>query len=224
MSILDRIRRIAKANINWFLDKVEVPENELESKIKEIEDTIVQGRESAASYGAMFRRLENEQDTLKKQQDELISQAEQALKAGDEVTARKALTEKVKIAERITQIEPGIKQGKETFEKLRDNLIRLQTQLKEAKLKLRDLQARKHSAEAQKAFDKELGRTTGVGGSVSFERLENEVLQAEAEVEIRQEINSDSMSDQELAEKSRHFQIEAELEALKDKLDSDNKN
>ena len=224
MSILGRIRRIAKANMNWLLDKVELPEKELESKIKELEETIEQGRESAASYGAMFRRLENEQDTLKKQQDDLVIKAEQALKAGDEETAKKVLTEKVKIAERIKQIEPGIIHGRDTFEKLRENLLRLQTQLKDAKLKLRDLQARKHSAEAQKAFDKELGRTTGIAGNVSFERLEDEVLQAEAEVEIRQEINSDSMSDLELAEKSRNFQVEAELEALKEKLDSDNVN
>ena len=224
MSILDRIRRIAKANMNWLLDKVDVPEKELESKIKELEDTIEQGRESAASYGAMFRRLENEQETLKKQQADLVKQAEQALNSGDEQTARKALTEKVKIAERIKQIEPGIIHGRDTFEKLRENLVRLKNQLKDAKLKLRDLQARKRSAEAQKAFDKELGKTTGAAGNLDFERLEDEVLQSEAEVEIRQEINSDYMTDSELAEKSRNFQVEAELEALKDKLESDNPN
>jgi phage shock protein A len=207
--------------MNWLLDKVEVPEQELESKIKELEETIQQGRESAASYGAMFRRLENEQDVLKKQQDDLVTQAELAIKAGDEDVARKVLTEKVKIAERIVQIEPGIARGRDTFEKLRENLVRLQQQLKEAKLKLRDLQARKRSAEAQKAFDQQLGKTTGAAGNVNFERLEDEVLQAEAEVEIRQEINSDSMSNLELAEKSRNFQVEAELEALKDKLESE---
>lgn len=221
MSILNRIRRIAQANMNWLLDKVEVPEKELEAKIKELQDTIQQGRESAASYGAMFRRLENEQAAFEKQQGDLVRQAEQALKAGDEDTARKALTEKIKIAERITQIAPGIINGRDTFEKLRGNLVRLQQQLKGAKLKLRDLQARKRSAEAQKAFDQQLGKTAGAAGEVTFDKLEDEVLQAEAEVEIRQEINSDSMSEMELAEKSRNFQVEAELELLKDKLESD---
>ena len=49
MSILDRMRRITKANINWLLDKVEPAEQELESKIKELEETVQEGRESAAS-------------------------------------------------------------------------------------------------------------------------------------------------------------------------------
>jgi phage shock protein A len=65
MSIFDRIRRIAGANINWLLDKVEVPEQELESKIKELQETIQEGRESAAAYGATFRRLEQEYDNSK---------------------------------------------------------------------------------------------------------------------------------------------------------------
>ncbi len=40
MSIFDRIRRITKANVNWLLDQAEPAEQELESKIKELEDTL----------------------------------------------------------------------------------------------------------------------------------------------------------------------------------------
>ena len=36
MSIFDRVRRIAKAIVNWLLDVVEPAENELDSKIKEL--------------------------------------------------------------------------------------------------------------------------------------------------------------------------------------------
>ena len=38
MSIFERIQRIAKANVNWLLDKAEPAEQELESKITEIEE------------------------------------------------------------------------------------------------------------------------------------------------------------------------------------------
>ena len=219
MSILDRIRRITKANMNWLLDKIEVPEQELESKIKELEDTIEQGRESAASYGATFHRLENEMQGLAQQQQELTQRAGQSLQADDEDTARTMLTEKVKIAERIAQIKPGVVQGRQTFEKLRENLIRLQDQLKNAKLKLQDLRARKRNADAQKAFDVQLGKTMDVGGNKAFEKLEDDVLQVEAEVEIRQEIRGDSLSEFELAERSRALQVEAELQDLKEQLD-----
>jgi len=224
MSILQRIQRIAKANINWLLDKVEVAEQELESKINELEDAIRAGRESAASYGATFRRLENELEGLKREQDNLAAEAERALKGGDEEMARKALTEKIKLGERISQINPGIEQGKKTFEALRDNIVKLQEQLKAAKLKLQDLKARKRAAEAQKAFEQHLDKTAAVGSSgVAFDRLEDEVMQTEAEVEIRQEIRGEGLSDIELAQRSRELQVEAELEAMKERLEGEQK-
>jgi len=221
MSVFDRIRRIAKANINWLLDKVEVPEQELESKIKELEETILEGRESAAVYGATFRRLEHEHAQLEQQQKDLAKRAAQALKVNDEATARQALADKVRLSERAAQIRPGVENGHKTFEMLRDNLIRLQEQLKTARLKLEDLRARQRTAEAQKAFDVHLGRTADLGGGVAFERLEDEVLQTEAEVEIRQEMRGDSLSDIELAQRSRDLQVEAELQAMKEQLENE---
>ncbi len=221
MSVFDRIRRIAKANINWLLDKVELPEQELESKIKELEETIREGRESAAGYGATFRRLEHEHEQLEQQQRDLAKRAEQALKAADESAARQALAEKVRLAERAAQIRPGVENGRRTFEMLRDNLIRLQEQLRMARLKLEDLKARKRTAEAQRAFDVHLGQTAGLDGGVAFDRLEDEVLQAEAEVQVRQEMRGDSLSDVELAQRSRDLQVEAELQALKEQLEDE---
>lgn len=222
MSILDRMRRITKANINWLLDKVEPVEQELESKIKELEETVQEGRASAASYGATFKRMQRELEQLKRQQSDLKAEAERALKAGDEDTARKALTEKVKLSERIGQIQPGVEHGSKTYEILRNNIVKLQEQLKAAKLKLQDLRARKRVAEAQNAFEQHLDKTVAVGGEgVAFDRLEDEVLQTEAEAEIRQEIHSDALTDVQLAERSRDLQVEAELEAMKDLLEED---
>ncbi len=219
MSIFDRIQRIAKANINWLLDKVEPSEQELESKIKELEETIAAGRESAASYGATFKRLDRELDGLKQKQSELLTEAEQAIKGGDDDVARQLVTEKIKLGERISQLAPGVEQGRQTFEMLKDNIIKLQDQLRAAKVKLSDLKARKRAAEAQKAFDEQLNRSTATGtAGVAFDRLEDEVLQAEAEVEIHQEIRGEALSDMELAQKSRDLQIEAEMQAIKDRM------
>ncbi len=222
MSILDRMRRITKANINWLLDKVEPAEQELESKIKELEETVQEGRESAASYGATFKRLQRELEQFKRQQSDLKAEAERALKVGDEDTARKALKGKIKLSERISQIQPGVEHGSKTYDLLRDNIVKLQEQLKAAKVKLQDLRARKRVAEAQNTFEQHLGKTVAVGGEgMAFDRLEDEVLQTEAELEIRQEIHSDALTDIQLAERSRDLQVEAELQAMKDLLEED---
>lgn len=219
MSIFDRIQRIAKANINWLLDKAEPAEQELESKIKELEETILEGRESASMYGATFKRIKTEMEGLEVKQADLIEKAQAAIKAGDESTARNAIDEKVRISERITQLKPGVEKGQKTYEMLRDNIVKLQEQLKQAKLKLADLKARKDIADAQRAFDKHLDTATSMSpDGVSFDRYEDQVMQAEAEVQINQEIRGDSLTDMELAQRSRQLQVEAELQALKDKL------
>ncbi|HPD46317.1 MAG TPA: PspA/IM30 family protein [Anaerohalosphaeraceae bacterium] len=219
MSIFERIQRIAKANVNWLLDKAEPAEQELASKIKELEETLLEGRESAATYGATFRRLETEMQQLQQKQADLTAQAETALKAGDETAARKALAEKVRLAERIAQMKPGLDRGRQTFEMLRDNMIKLQEQLKAAKLKFEDLKARKRTAEAQKAFDKHLSRAVAFNpDGVTFDRLEDQVLQSEAEVQINQELRGDSLTEIELAQRARDMQVEAELAELRERL------
>ncbi len=219
MAIFERISRIIKANINWMLDIVEPAENELESKIKELEEIIHEGRESAAMYGATYRRLENDLAEQVKSRDKLAVEAENAIMAGDENHARKLLGEKVRIDEKIAQLEPSVAKGKKSFEMLNANIQKLQGQLRESKMKLRNLQARKDIADAQNEFDKKLGAAGIVDGDSGFERLEDEVLTSEAEVEIRQQMRGETLSDFDLEERSRELQIEAELQELKEKIE-----
>ncbi|MBI9017492.1 MAG: PspA/IM30 family protein [Phycisphaerae bacterium] len=222
MAIFERISRIIKSNINWMLDKVEPAENELESKIKELEEVIHEGRESAAMYGATYRRLENELKSLKNKRDSLTQQAQSAIKANDENHARQLVTEKVKITERISQLTPGVEDGKKSYAMLSDNIIKLQDQLREAKTKLCNLRARKDLADAQNSFDKKLGFASITKSNPALDRLEDEVMTSEAEVEIRQQMRGETLTDVELQQRSRELQIEAEMQALKENLDNSN--
>jgi phage shock protein A len=222
MSIFDRIQRIAKANFNWMLDKVEPPEQELESRIEELRDAIGEGRACAATYGATFKRMQKEQESLRQKQAEWQQRAESAVQAGDDAVARQALEEKVRICERVSNLQPGIEQGQATYQQLRDNLQKLTEQLKVAQTKLQELRARKSAAEAHKAFGEQLDKSTSLTGEgVAFDRLAGEVDQLEAEVEIGEEIRGDSLSDAELENRGRELQVDAQLRELKEKLGKD---
>jgi len=221
MAIFERIQRIIKANTNWLLDKIEPPQQELESKIRELESAIEEGRECAASYGATFRRMEKQADALAAEQVQWQAKAETAVAGGDDDVAREALSEKVRLGERIAALAPGVDQGKQTYEQLRDNLVHLADQLQAAKTKLAELKARQRAADAHKAFGKQLGNLQDVAEGDAFERMEDKVLQTEAEVEIQEDIRGQSMSAAELEQRSRELQVDAELRAMKEKLNED---
>ena len=55
---------------------------------------------------------------------------------------------------------------------------------------------------------------------MAFDRLEDQVVQTEAEIEICGEMQAGTLNEYELAQKSRDLQVEAELQALKEKLDT----
>jgi len=210
MSILARIGRIARANINWLLDKAEPPEQELQAKIDELTEAVQDCKAAAGTYGATFRRLEAEAAGLATRQQELHTQAEQAVRGGDDDTARRLLSEKVSVTQRLAGLKPGLDQGRQTFESLRENLVRLQDQLSQARNKQAELRARQRSAEARKAFGKEMDHAQTLGGQM-FERVEDGVFQAEAEAEVVEDIAGSG----DLEQRSRELQVDAELDALK---------
>ena len=97
MSIFERIQRIAKANVNWLLDKAEPPSRNWPPRSRNRRE-LLEGRESAATQ-ATFRRLETEMQQLRKTGRPDRGQGRQA-----GTTARRRSVEKVRLAERIAQM------------------------------------------------------------------------------------------------------------------------
>ena len=219
MSIFDRIRRIARANIQSLMDQIEPPHEELTGKINELTSAIQEGKAAAAIYGATVRRMEKEAQTLTQSLSDLTARAEEALKAGSEQTARALLAEKIQTSERLARIEPALSDGKKTYDRLKNDLTRLQDQLRQTRMKLAELESRRRAAMARKAFADQADTAAGIGADDSaMTRAEDEVLEAEAHAEVAEDIRD---GDIDLEQRSRELQVENELAALKDKLNQD---
>ena len=217
MSILRRIQRIAKANFNWLLDKAEPAEAELKADIAELQQAVTDGKAAAATYGATFRKMETELAGLTKKQQEYTISAKQAIVNKDDALAKKFLSEKVRLEERITNLKPGLEQGRQTYNHLKENLDHLVDKLKQAKVKLAELSSRKLAAEAREAFAKSVSDINGTfAEGEMFDRMEKEVIHIEASADITEEINGEDLD---LEARSRELQIESELEALKQSLE-----
>lgn len=220
MSIIDRIRRIARANIQNLLDKADTPEMALLEKIEELEDTISQAKEALVGYAVSRKRLEMERDHSRRAVSEWIHKAEAELKNGRESAARNALTLRISAQERADRLDRMIEQSLKTYEELKENLVLLNDHLRAARLGLSELQTRKKAAQAQKAFGGKLDKAlTLSGGDINFSSFEEEVLQAEMEVEIDREVRSDMAAiDREIEQKTVESIVDSELEKLKKKL------
>jgi phage shock protein A len=220
MSILDRIQRIAQANINSLLDKADTPEMVLQDKIDELEKTIGDAKEALASFAVSRKRLEMEQVQSERAVTEWMQRAEMELKSGKEAAARNALTHRIRSHDRAERLKSMLDQSSKTYEELKENLVVLNDQLRAAKLSLSELQTRNRAADAQKVFGSKLNKAMAASGrDLNFSPFEEEVLQKEMEVEIDREVRADmAVIDKEVDQQTVDLIVNSDLEALKKKL------
>ncbi len=222
MSIGDRLRRLIKANLNEGLDKIENPEKLLKQRIRELDESVKSSKQAVTKFAVTVVKMEKEQDQLKRLKAEWLQKAESSIKIGDDDMARKALSEKVKVEERINDLEPSVSESRKTCDDLKANLQKLNDQLKTAKLKLAELQSRQEAANARKSFGNHFDKASETSvDNDDFARMEEKVLEAEAEVDIDNEIRNEMAGiDESLEKKSKELRVDSELEALKKQMKS----
>ncbi len=216
MPILDRLRRIARANITHLLNQAETPESEVEARIQELESGAEEAKNALAKFAVAYKRLEKNVQDLHDACAEHQRQAEQALVGGDEALARRALAEKLKAVERVQMLTPGLDSRRETYDELKEALVEIHDQLNQSRTRLMDLRARRQAADAENALGRSLDRARGPEGQ-SFERLEDAVMQSEARVDVDREIRG-SITPLESERAYRRQQVEEELALLKQKM------
>lgn len=220
MSILDRISRIARANIHGMLDKADTPELELKERIREIEATTQEAKEALASYAVCYKKLEREAAEEGLHREALQGKAHTALQEGDEERARAALGERIKLDERLAVLEPSLARSRETYEGLKQSLVDLNDSLKTARLKLAELESRKRAAEAQRMFGSKLDEAAArAGADINFSRLEDAVVESEVTAEIEAEVRAELSGSQAILKKESHEKrIDDALAAMKKEM------
>jgi phage shock protein A len=221
MSILNRLKRIVRGNLNELVEKAEKPELLLKDQIASHEKRLKAAKEYVDEFAVSYKKSEREIDQLKRLRDEWQHKAEASLKAGDEPLAKRALEARIKAEARICKLTPTLEASQRTYAQLKEQVIALSDQLKEAKMRLAELQSRDRAAKAQQKFGKQVAGGSDPEG-LDFARFEDQVMQKEAEVEIEQEMRGElSDLDGKLSEQAVSSQADGALEALKQQLSSE---
>jgi phage shock protein A len=224
MGIFSRLSDIFVANLHALLDRAEDPERMIAQIIREMEDGLARARRYAASAIAAERHVARELERNIAEAQQWQSRARQALVAGREDLARRALRRKHEHDELILRLRAQREAAWETSEEVRTALRALEARLAEARRKQAALVARHQAAKARR----ELCAVAAEGipdpatFRARFDRLEHQLLAFEDEALALGEIHlAGSGLEGEIGDLENERAVSQELHALKQELHFD---
>ncbi|MBW4648817.1 MAG: PspA/IM30 family protein [Kastovskya adunca ATA6-11-RM4] len=214
MALIDRILRVIRGNINSLVGQAEDPEKVLEQAVEDMQQDLIQMRQAVAQAIATQKRTERQSAQAQATAEEWYRRAQIALNSSDDNLAREALTRRKTYLQTAQAMQTQLSQQSGIVNKLKDDMRTLESKISEAKTRKDLFVARARSAQASQKINEMLG-TVGTGSASSaFERMEDRVLQLEAQSEAMQELGTDDL-DKKFAALEGSDDIEAELAAMK---------
>jgi phage shock protein A len=217
MGLFNRIWRVIRANINHLVGRAEDPEKILEQAVSDMQDDLIQLRQAVAQAIASQKRTERQQAQAQNNADEWHRRAQLALQKGDETLAREALTRRKSYQETAAQMKAQLQGQEGVVAKLKENMRTLEGKLSEAKTKKDMYIARARSAQASQQLSDLLGHTRPGGAMAAFERMEERVMELEAQSEAFSELGADDLEKQ-FNSLEAGGEIDDELKAMKAQL------
>ncbi|QTN00075.1 PspA/IM30 family protein [Sediminibacillus dalangtanensis] len=213
-----RVSTIVNSELNSMLDKAEDPVKMLEQFMRDMESDIREVESSVAKQIANEKMLKRKYDDAQALVDKRQGQAEQAIEAGNEDLARRALEDKKDQQEQADTLKESWDRAKNDSQVLRDKLDEMKKEYQQMKLKKDSLKARAESAKTRTKMNRTMSSIGSDDSKRGFERMEEKVLQFEAEADTSDDLSASSKSLDDEFESLEKSGVDDELTALKKKL------
>ena len=214
MGLLDRFSRVIRSNVSSWVSQAEDPEKILEQTVTDMQEDLIQIRQAVAQAIATQKRTERQYSQASATAEEWYRRAQLALQKNDEALAREALTRRQSYLDTAKALETQLSQQNEVVTKLKQNMVTLESKLSEARSKKDLYIARARSAKASQQMNEMLGRVGTSKAMTAFERMEERVLQLEAQSEAMAELGTDDLEKRFTALESGGA-VDAQLAAMK---------
>jgi phage shock protein A len=214
MSIFSRTRDIVAANMTELLDRAEDPARMIRMIILEMEETLVEVRASAAKTIADSKDMRRTLNRLDELQGNWTEKAELALSKGREDLAKAALLERQKAADMAEGLKEEIKVLDDTLKTYEADIAKLQSKLREARVRQNAIAHRLESAVTRAKARELLNGNRTEDAFSRFEVLERRADFAEGRAEALGMTGPKSL-EEEIAELKSSDKVDAELEAMK---------
>lgn len=222
MGVFKRIKDITKASVNDLLDKVEEPVVMLNQYLRDMEVEIRDAEVTVAKQMANERRMKQRLDEAVRISFQRESQAELALRDGQEELARKLLEEKIYYDQKQAEYSQLHEQSETQAAELKIQLHEMKDEFYKLRNKRNELVNRAQMAKARKQMSQVSSLHTIESGNASlgFQRMEEKILQLEAEAEVSGFGYRSTSSGLHVspADAEKQLKVDAQLDALKAKL------
>ncbi|WP_175638724.1 PspA/IM30 family protein [Metabacillus schmidteae] len=216
--LFKRVKTVVDSELNALLDKAEDPVKMLDQFMRDMETDIREAESAIAKQIANEKMLQKKFEDAGKMVQKRDEQAIKAIEAGNDDLARRALEDKKIHQQTLDTLKESYERAKLDSDTLRKKLDEMKAEYNEMKLKKDSLKARAETAKTKTKINRTL---SGIGSDESkrgFERMEEKVLQYEAEAETSEDMRSSNRSLDDEFEALENNDIDDELAALKKKL------
>lgn len=144
--------RVVRGQVNQGLDVVEDAtfEATVKQTVRDMQAELAKTINASAMAMSNHNRLEAEYDKYVRQSQDWLARANQALDAGNEELAKKALARKAESDQQIASMKPGVDAARNASESLKTKVAELKRRIDEADRTATTLVARKNAAVAQR--------------------------------------------------------------------------
>ena len=209
MGTFSRISNVVRAEVDDVLNKIEDPKKMVRQMVRDMEDAlddaVVAVAQAMASEKLLARRI------AQKQEDSAFwaRKAEDAMAAGEEELARKALVQKVAVDEAVNTLQKAREEAEEVTATLKLRLAELKAKLASARARQSTLAIRRQVVVQEMRQDARVA---------AYDRFVRDVAREEATAEIYAEMADDAQLQEEFDQLERKQRVEAEMQVLKEKV------
>ncbi|WP_418791177.1 PspA/IM30 family protein [Phosphitispora sp. TUW77] len=219
MGLFKRISDNIRANLNAMVDKAEDPVKLLDQYLRDMEDDIADAEAAVARQLAVVRKFQAQYEDAGAMAARREAQAIEALEKDREDLARKALLDKKLHMAKAGDYKIQFDNSGAAAETLKSQLREMKDEYEKLRAKRDTLLARAQAAKARKEIHGAMGGFAKDNARRGFERMEEKVMQLEAEADVASEMRGSSRSlDVELEALGSDREIDTELALLKEKL------
>lgn len=217
MGIFSRLTDIVNANLNALIERAEDPEKMIKLMIQEMEDTLVEVRSNAVRTITDKKEAQRRLEQLAAAEADWAQKAEFAISKGRDDLAKGALLARRKLADSAKILAKELATIDESLARHDEDLARLQAKLDEAKAKQKALAIRMSTAQKRVQIRRTLNDGRIDDAMARYEALHRRIDELEGQAEVY-DMGKAKTLEQEFATLEAETGLDAELNALKDKL------